>query len=191
MAWLVLEEVPLQLCHDSFFMEIGNLWGSFITLDESTHCKSRFDLARILISVKRSAKLPAKIVASHNNRKFEFSISVEVDKDFISMNFDRRLLATGNRNSGEGSSFSDDSSNFELAVEKDACMVDMVDGHVNGDLGNCSTFREEALMDECFIGRGTLNYQETCEDNSLEEDGVLNKAKDIGTSSIHGGDILM
>ncbi|OMO90060.1 hypothetical protein COLO4_19410 [Corchorus olitorius] len=66
-------------------------------------------------------------------------------------------------------------------------MVDMVDGYVNGDLGNCSTFGKETLIDESFVGRGTLNY----EGGSNFIGGDLLASKDLNFESIYGGDILV
>ena len=50
--WIRLQGVPLHLWSGKFFFTVGNSLGSFITSDNNTHNLHRFDIARILISVK-------------------------------------------------------------------------------------------------------------------------------------------
>ncbi|GKV35665.1 hypothetical protein SLEP1_g43906 [Rubroshorea leprosula] len=49
-VWLKIMGVPLSVWGDNFFSTISNLWGKFISLDDSTRLKKRFDVARVLVS---------------------------------------------------------------------------------------------------------------------------------------------
>ena len=60
-AWVILEEVPLQVWHVKFFESLGNSWGRFIKLDENTINKSRFDVARMLVRVDSNHDIPATV----------------------------------------------------------------------------------------------------------------------------------
>ncbi|OMO72990.1 hypothetical protein COLO4_27331 [Corchorus olitorius] len=135
-VWLILEAIPLQLWHDAFFMEIGNLWGSFVTVDDSTHRKCRFDLARVLVSVKRHAKIPSKIVVSHNGGRFEIPISTEPAQNFISLKSDKKILVAGHESTSSESWSPSDELNSNQVDDVDSRMNDAVEDYEEGGIGN-------------------------------------------------------
>ena len=47
--WLRCEGIPLHAWCKQVFASIGNLWGSFIKMDEITESKEKFDAERIII----------------------------------------------------------------------------------------------------------------------------------------------
>ncbi|GKV14958.1 hypothetical protein SLEP1_g25756 [Rubroshorea leprosula] len=53
-VWVKCYGVPLHVWNPEYFTIIATLWGKFISLDESTRLKKRFDVARILISTSET-----------------------------------------------------------------------------------------------------------------------------------------
>ncbi|XVE94055.1 hypothetical protein REPUB_Repub01dG0247300 [Reevesia pubescens] len=76
-VWLRIEGVPLHLWSVKLFSEIGRLWGSFVTTDESTHEEQRFDVARILISIPYNTVIPSSISFKANGEFFSIQIVEE------------------------------------------------------------------------------------------------------------------
>ena len=76
-TWLRLEGVPLHLWSEKLFSAIGALWGSFVTTDDSTHRRLRFDIARILVSVKSDSAIPPSIFFKANGEYYKISITEE------------------------------------------------------------------------------------------------------------------
>ncbi|OMO63714.1 hypothetical protein CCACVL1_22338 [Corchorus capsularis] len=153
MIRLTLESIPLQLWHDLFFMEIGNLWGSFITLDDSTSKKCRFDLARILVSIKRYTKIPSKIVISHNGGHFEVPISTEPFRDFISFKSDRNLPYSDNDQISEDNSSTDNLSDSKLNDDSSPSMQDVEAYEVDNIVGKRSCYYEMNDVGVCLSYR--------------------------------------
>ncbi|KAL4387604.1 hypothetical protein GQ457_09G021300 [Hibiscus cannabinus] len=50
--------VPLQCWHESFFKALGNRWGEFIDLDESTKKKENFSIANLIIRAESPFDVP-------------------------------------------------------------------------------------------------------------------------------------
>lgn len=50
-VWLRVEGVPLHACDGDFFQYISSLFGNFITLDNSSYKKLKFDPGKVLIIV--------------------------------------------------------------------------------------------------------------------------------------------
>ncbi|OMO55083.1 hypothetical protein CCACVL1_27414 [Corchorus capsularis] len=144
MIWIILEAVPLQLWHDSFFTEIGNLWGSFVTVDDSTYKKCRFDIARVLVSVKRCVKIPSKIVISHNGYRFEVPIFIEAARDFISLNSDRKLPTATVKSSDEEAFSTCDASESKSkhSDELEPCMQEDFETNEAVNVGNSNNHND-------------------------------------------------
>ncbi|EOY14643.1 Uncharacterized protein TCM_033956 [Theobroma cacao] len=77
---MVLITFYLQEDMDScteFFRELGNAWGSFISLDESTRCKKRLDVARVMVTVNKETIIPSKVIVKVNGKAYHLSISID------------------------------------------------------------------------------------------------------------------
>ncbi|OMO50432.1 hypothetical protein COLO4_38084 [Corchorus olitorius] len=133
--------------------EIGNLWGSFVTVDDSTYKKCIFDLARVLTSVKRSVNIPSKIVMSHNGDSFEVPISIEVARDFFSLNSDRKLPTAGMKLSNDEASSTCDASDSMHSDELEPCMHEDFETNEATNVGNCSSHNDLVVL-------GGLLFQE-------------------------------
>ena len=59
------------------FSAVGELGGSFVISDDSTHRRLRFDIARILVSVKSDSIIPPSIFFKANAEYFKISITEE------------------------------------------------------------------------------------------------------------------
>ncbi|GKV10561.1 hypothetical protein SLEP1_g21905 [Rubroshorea leprosula] len=90
-VWIKCTGVPLHSWGPTFFSTLSCIWGKFITLDESTSKKKRFDIARFLICTpvmdSISKKLKVKINGTVYNIRVaeeEFSNSLfSIKSDFI------------------------------------------------------------------------------------------------------------
>ncbi|OMO87793.1 hypothetical protein COLO4_20569 [Corchorus olitorius] len=92
------------------------------------------DIARILISAKRSVNIPARLAISHNKNCFEIPITVEAARDFIGFIFDKRISNVGISQVGERCSISSDSSIPPFIDEEEHCMFDPVRDVVSPNL---------------------------------------------------------
>ncbi|GMI65150.1 hypothetical protein HRI_000184300 [Hibiscus trionum] len=79
-TWVTLKDVPLQVWDAEFFRAVASRWGEFICLDNDTLERSRFDIARILLSVRRTSDIPDKVVIFVNGTKQIIKIGLE---DFV------------------------------------------------------------------------------------------------------------
>ncbi|GKU91338.1 hypothetical protein SLEP1_g5225 [Rubroshorea leprosula] len=62
--------VPFHAWGPDFFISIANLWGNFITLDESTSSKKRFDVARFLISTSETGLISKTLTYKINGHMY-------------------------------------------------------------------------------------------------------------------------
>ena len=75
--WVLLEEVLMQVWHEIFFLSLGNNWGSFVSLDDCTINRRRFDIARMLVLVESRLKIPSSATVKVRGISFKILISVE------------------------------------------------------------------------------------------------------------------
>ncbi|GKV03082.1 hypothetical protein SLEP1_g15450 [Rubroshorea leprosula] len=76
-VWLKCYGVPLHAWGPEFFISIANLWGNFITLDESTSSKKRFDVARILISTSETNQISKTLTYKINGHFYRIMCKEE------------------------------------------------------------------------------------------------------------------
>ncbi|GKV50537.1 hypothetical protein SLEP1_g57238 [Rubroshorea leprosula] len=69
-VWLNCYGVPLHAWGPDFFISIANLWGNFITLDESTSSKKRFDVTRFLISTSETGLISKTLTDKINGHMY-------------------------------------------------------------------------------------------------------------------------
>lgn len=62
-------------------------------VDGSTHKRLRFDMARILVFVKRSSVIPFSFVVSSKGESFTIVVSMEPGHEFINFNLDKKCSA--------------------------------------------------------------------------------------------------
>ncbi|GKU89877.1 hypothetical protein SLEP1_g3954 [Rubroshorea leprosula] len=62
--------VPLHAWGPDLLISIANLWGNFITLDESTSSKKRFDVARFLISTSETGLISKTLTYKINGHMY-------------------------------------------------------------------------------------------------------------------------
>ncbi|XVF65630.1 hypothetical protein PTKIN_Ptkin09bG0264500 [Pterospermum kingtungense] len=74
-AWILLDEVPIQLWNLKFFEALGNRWGSFIQVDKPTQFKTRLDISTI--AVHSLAKIPNMVNVCANGDDHRIIVSIE------------------------------------------------------------------------------------------------------------------
>ena len=65
----------MDVWHEKFLASLGNNWGSFISLDDSTLHKKRFDIARLLVSVESRLRIPSSMNVKVREKFQNFDIS--------------------------------------------------------------------------------------------------------------------
>ncbi|GKV01045.1 hypothetical protein SLEP1_g13643 [Rubroshorea leprosula] len=76
-TWLRCQGVPLHIWKSSFFETVANLFGKFISLDNSTIKKSRLDVAKILVMTPSQANIQRVIKVKARESTFQIRISEE------------------------------------------------------------------------------------------------------------------
>ncbi|KAK8702446.1 hypothetical protein V6N13_020801 [Hibiscus sabdariffa] len=119
---VLLYGVPLYCWHDSFFMALGNRWGTYVGLDEETLLKSRLDVAKMIIRIASPLEVPDKITVSfmgvpycikvklggrgEDQANFDPGVSMEkftdVWSDSVSMESDKENGANGSKEIAPG-----------------------------------------------------------------------------------------
>ncbi|GKV30582.1 hypothetical protein SLEP1_g39382 [Rubroshorea leprosula] len=80
-TWLRCQGVPLHIWKSSFFEIVANLFGKFISLDNSTIKKSRLDVAKILVMTPSQANIQRVIKVKARESTFHIRISEELGID--------------------------------------------------------------------------------------------------------------
>ena len=75
--WVLLEEVHMQVWHEIFFVYLGNNWGSFVSLDDDTFNRRRFDIARMLVLMESRLRIPSPVTVKVKGISLKILISVE------------------------------------------------------------------------------------------------------------------
>ncbi|KAK9003368.1 hypothetical protein V6N11_060932 [Hibiscus sabdariffa] len=74
-VWVHLHGVPLSVWHDNFFSHVSSKWGVVLKIDEETSGKSRFDVAKILLSVSSVPDIPMSLPILVNQKEFQIRVS--------------------------------------------------------------------------------------------------------------------
>ncbi|XWS64049.1 hypothetical protein CRYUN_Cryun06bG0153600 [Craigia yunnanensis] len=82
-VWLKLENWPLHAWCYEFFRNLGNRWGVFILVNDSTMRKMRLDTVRVLTLIRKEISIPKSVQILLNERSFVFNMTVEDDLDFL------------------------------------------------------------------------------------------------------------
>ncbi|GKV30538.1 hypothetical protein SLEP1_g39340 [Rubroshorea leprosula] len=69
-TWIQCQGLPVHAWKSKTFQSFGRLWGTFITLDDSTINKKRFDVARFLITTPSTASISKSITVKINGEFF-------------------------------------------------------------------------------------------------------------------------
>ncbi|XVE51579.1 hypothetical protein DITRI_Ditri02bG0052800 [Diplodiscus trichospermus] len=94
--WITLEDVPLQIWHEKFFMSIGNSWGDFVRLDDCTRVKYKFDVARFLVIVESKLKIPSSVSVKVRDHNFKVSVTLKDPESlFMSSHADSVSMDSG------------------------------------------------------------------------------------------------
>ncbi|KAE8696468.1 hypothetical protein F3Y22_tig00110670pilonHSYRG00078 [Hibiscus syriacus] len=80
-TWILLSDVPLLVWSESFFMNLGSLWGKVLLVDEDTCNRSRFDVAKILLEVQCASEIPEKVSIVCNGRLYSIKITTEAQEE--------------------------------------------------------------------------------------------------------------
>ncbi|KAK8586735.1 hypothetical protein V6N12_021264 [Hibiscus sabdariffa] len=76
--------VPLQCWHESFFVNLGNRWGSFIAIDQATKNASDFSSAKMIIRAESPFDIPNVIKVRSMGRIFAIKVNFENQLNFQS-----------------------------------------------------------------------------------------------------------
>ncbi|XVE63196.1 hypothetical protein DITRI_Ditri07aG0000300 [Diplodiscus trichospermus] len=68
----------------------GDTWGRFIKVDHDTASKTRFDVARILISVESKLKIPTLVSIRNSDDIFKIVVSLDEDLEMEEINFNSK-----------------------------------------------------------------------------------------------------
>ncbi|GKU86994.1 hypothetical protein SLEP1_g1457 [Rubroshorea leprosula] len=111
-VWLRCQRVTIHAWGHNFFESIGSVWGKFITLDDSTNKKQRFDIGRMLISTPVMDFISKSITALVNGEPFKIKVmEEEATNGIFSMKSDHvfKLLTDSDEGSLESWSLPNDS----------------------------------------------------------------------------------
>ncbi|XP_058751484.1 uncharacterized protein LOC131624544 [Vicia villosa] len=78
-VWIRIFGIPVHSWSADFFVAVANLWGRFISLDETTAKGETFDVARILISVPIAVKILDAVNVVIDEVSFKFNFVSEED----------------------------------------------------------------------------------------------------------------
>ncbi|KAL4279853.1 hypothetical protein GQ457_03G000940 [Hibiscus cannabinus] len=70
--------VPLQCWHESFFKALGNNWGEFIAIDESTKNKENLSVAKLIIRAESPFDVPVSITIVTLRKKVHLKSMVAI-----------------------------------------------------------------------------------------------------------------
>ncbi|GMI88190.1 hypothetical protein HRI_002488300 [Hibiscus trionum] len=76
-TWVIMQDVPLQIWSEDFFLRVGELWGNVCEVDQDTINRNRFDEARVLLEVQTSAVVPDRLKILFNGNCHETRLRVE------------------------------------------------------------------------------------------------------------------
>ncbi|GLT45722.1 hypothetical protein SLA2020_195340 [Shorea laevis] len=76
-VWLKCLGVPLQVWGSEFFASIASTWGTFISLDDNTRLKKRFDVAKVLISTSEQKTITENLIYKINGHMYSIKCSEE------------------------------------------------------------------------------------------------------------------
>ncbi|KAE8726846.1 hypothetical protein F3Y22_tig00005974pilonHSYRG00134 [Hibiscus syriacus] len=84
--WVILKDVPLAVWCNKFFNDLGNMWGSVVSIHEDTTNRVCFEEAKLLLEVQCVSAIPEKCSIIINGRVCYIKIITEVheeDRGFI------------------------------------------------------------------------------------------------------------
>ncbi|XP_039070433.1 uncharacterized protein LOC120217380 [Hibiscus syriacus] len=67
-VWVIIRVVPLQVWNDKFFHGLASKRGEVLKIDEDTHERNRFDVAKVLVSVQKVSIIPERMLINVNGR---------------------------------------------------------------------------------------------------------------------------
>ncbi|OMO85743.1 Phospholipid/glycerol acyltransferase [Corchorus capsularis] len=93
-----------------------------VSVDDSTFKKCRLDIARMLVSIKRSVKIPSIIEFDYNDKHYAITIHIKASRDFLSFMNDRKLPINGDLVKDVFGATCEDSLSTSEGDELDSCM---------------------------------------------------------------------
>ncbi|KAE8666349.1 hypothetical protein F3Y22_tig00112501pilonHSYRG00058 [Hibiscus syriacus] len=75
--WVTLQNVPIQLWYDRFFSDICSRWGRVLKIDEEMSNRGLFDIAKVLLSVKKQSCVPDRISINVNGNVSDIIVRTE------------------------------------------------------------------------------------------------------------------
>ncbi|GKV04348.1 hypothetical protein SLEP1_g16510 [Rubroshorea leprosula] len=104
-AWIRCQGLPMHAWKLETFQTFGRLWGTLISLDDSTINKKRFDAARFLITTPSTESISKSITVKINGEFFTLKFTEEEStNNLFTMRFDRNFHATREKEDEENNS---------------------------------------------------------------------------------------
>ncbi|KAE8655416.1 hypothetical protein F3Y22_tig00117027pilonHSYRG00012 [Hibiscus syriacus] len=139
--WVILIDVPLLVWSNKFLNELGNLWGSVVSIHEETRNRIRFDEAKILLEVQCASVVPDRCSVLINGRVFSIKILTEVHEE-------ERVFIDGTKPGGGMVAPADDGvARFPRLLDGAAA----VDGFESGCMGDSLLEIKSKMCEHSFL----------------------------------------
>ncbi|GLU22375.1 hypothetical protein SLE2022_384560 [Rubroshorea leprosula] len=133
-VWLRCQGVPTHVWGPNFFATIGTVWGKFITLDDSTSKKQRFDIGRMLISTPVMDFISKSINILVNGEPYLIKVmEEEAPNGIFSMKSDHVFRELSDSDDVPSESWS-----LDGEVDDEVSVVFLGGGEVNGNRNSTS-----------------------------------------------------
>ncbi|GKV45755.1 hypothetical protein SLEP1_g52805 [Rubroshorea leprosula] len=134
-VWIRCQGAPLHAWGPKFFESMASVWGKFISLDDSTSKRRRFDISRFLISTTKMEAISVKRKIKVNGAMYELKFTEEeLTNSLFSLKYD--FMPSFNSDQEDGESWSEDTDYDEDGdeISKEADKETIADGkEVAGD----------------------------------------------------------
>lgn len=164
--WLKVIGVPAHTWNEKFFEQLSQLFGSFVSIDESTRAKVRLDLARVLVSTSVPEMINGVVEVKADGNTFSIQILEELFGDNTS-----RFVSDWKYQNSEGLSSNDDDSlanNIQMVPE-----TELTEGLREEDLAELTMELSNSKFGEnpTTEANGTLSCKRDSKDRGLRSGG--------------------
>ncbi|XP_058732931.1 uncharacterized protein LOC131604513 [Vicia villosa] len=115
--WIRIYGIPALVWHSDFFVALAELWGRFICIDENTSKGAAFAMARMMVNVPISFKLPDSVTVNIDGKSFAIFLREDAMGQILFSSNKQTVASSSSEFSGSKGGWCEDFAGTECSEE--------------------------------------------------------------------------
>ncbi|GKV02366.1 hypothetical protein SLEP1_g14813 [Rubroshorea leprosula] len=184
-AWIRCQGLPVHAWKSETFETFGRLWGNFVSLDDSTISKKRFDAARFLITTPSTESISKSITVKINGESFTLKFSEEESTNILFTMRSNRIFQAPREEYDEESSSTDNQNVVDSNLDEN--ILEQLEFQTMGIEGDgAKAFSENDVATPNMEGENENEMASQNTEVASKDDEVVSQNTEVAGDKVEG-----